>query len=632
MTQLGQDPIDPWSPLDRKIVPLTGTLRVAPTWVPPSEVRRLHAYVVRHAYRANQAFRYLKGGATAPNSLKHREYGDPALYEDRMVAAIRGDTQTITVDGADDDLLAGPTLPERPTAPSPSDQPADPADPSTKPLEQVIYDARLKAWTAEATAVVTDWQAALEAQPEARRRQHALRTWADRVLLRLALDEAEHDTVGLGDAVIVLWPRPGDWPTVQVYDPGMYFPEIPANGDQVDYPGAVHLAWEFEADDGGTTKRFVRRLTWQLVPIVATKITEGPDGAMAWVGPDGVPLPEGEPLVLPEHERMRDDGHIERTVPWGDEPTTTTCIYSDATWRLEDVQAGKPYALEWDNAAYVTEDRYDLGVDFIPVIHRPNTSTGRDHFGRSIFDLAASLFDDLATVDRLTMSAAQYLGKPTIGVKGIDPGPGTQTVPGVMLGLGEKGALDVLDLSSGIEQLMTLNERLQDRLGVNLGIGELTGRTGSTTSGVHLLLELAPAITVVGNARMVREPKDSLLLKFAQRMAQVAGVLEAGPTPTARLRYGSFLPIDQAQTATAVAALLQAHAISTQTAVAMLVAAGLPISDAHAEVERIYAEDTEAAKNVADATGSEQGAADRLGVELPTATAPPVITLPPAGA
>lgn len=619
MTQLGQDPIDLWSPLDRKAINTVGNLRLAPTWVPSHEVRRLNAYGIRHAYRSNQAYRYLKGGPAAPASAQHREYGDPALYEDRMVAAIRGDTQTITVDGADDDLLAGPTLPERPV---------DPGD-QAEPLERTIFDARLAAWTAEAEAAVAEWRAALEAQPDARRRQHALRTWADRVLLQLALDEAEHDSVGLADSVLVLWPRPGDWPTVQVYDPGMYFPEIPANGDQVDYPDAVHLAWEYEdTEPDGTKRRFVRRLTWQLVDIVATRITDGPDG-VAWVGPDGMPLEPGEPLVLPATERLLADGHIERTNPWGD-TTTRTCLFTDATWRLEDVQAGKRDALTWGNAAYVTVDRLDLGIDFIPVIHRPHTPTGREHYGRSLFDLAVRLFDDLARIDTLTMNAGQYLGHPTIGAAGVDPGSEAVVMPGRILKLGENGRLDVLDLSSGIEQLMALDERLQDRLGVNLGIGELTGRTGSTTSGVHLLLKLAPAITVVGNARMVREPKDTLLLKFAQRMAQVAGVLEAGPTPTARLRYGSFLPIDQAQTATAVAELLRAHAISTQTAVTMLVAAGFPIADAQAEVERIYAEDTEAAKNVADAVNSEQAAADRLGIELPTATAPPVITLPPA--
>lgn len=617
MTALGQDPIDLWSPLDRKTTNMVNRLRLAPTWVPPTEVRRLNAYGIRHAYRSNQAYRYLKGGPEA--NATHREYGDPALYEDRMVAAIRGDVQTITVDGADDDLLAGPTLPERPTAP--------PADAPT--IDQTIYTARQAAWDAEAERIVTEWRTALDTQPAARGRQTALRTWADRVLLHLALDEAEHDTVGLGDSVVVMLPRTRDWPTVQVYDPGMYFPVIPANGDQVDYPDEIHFAWEFEATIDGSVRRFVRRLTFELVPIAATRIVEDGD-RLAWVGPDGMPLADGERLVLPPTERLDPDGTIVRTMPWGDE-ATTTCIYSDATWRLEDVQAGKPEALEWGSAAYVTVDRQDLGIDFIPVIHRPHTPTGREHFGRSLFDLAVRLFDDLATIDTLTMSAAQYLGHPTIGVSGIDPGSKAQPLPGMFLKLGEKGALDVLDLSSGIEQLMKLDTVLQDRLGVNLGIGELAGRgDAGTTSGVHLLLKLAPAITVVGNARMVREPKDMLLLKFALRMAQVAGAAEPGPTPVARIRYGAFLPTDQAQTATAMAELLRAHAISTQTAVTMLVAAGFPISDAQAEVERIHAEDTEAAKNVADATGSEQAAADRLGIELPGAAAP-VVTLPAAG-
>lgn len=622
MTALGQDPIDLWSPLDRKTTNTVNMLRLAPTWVPAHEVRRLNAYGIRHAYRANQAYRYLPGGPATDRNSQHREYGDPALYEDRMVAAIRGDQQTITVDGADDDLLAGPSLPKRPTEP--------PAD--ARPIEQTIHAARLAAWETEAEAAVVAWQAALEAQPQARTRQTELRTWADRVLLQLALDEAEHDTVGLADSIIVLWPRPGDWPTVQVFDPGLYFPVTPDNGDQVDYPDTVHLAWEYEhSEPDGTTRRFVRRLTWQLVDIAATKIVEGPDGQPAWVGPDGLPLDPGQPLVLPASERMLDNGTVERDLPW-DAVTTRTCVFTDATWRLEDVQAGHRDALAWGNAAMVTVDGIDLGIDFLPVIHRPNTSTGREHFGRSLFDLAVRLFDDLARIDTLTMNAGQYLGHPTIGASGVDPGTDAVVLPGRVLKLGDNGRLDVLDLSSGIEQLMALDDRLQDRLGVNLGIGELTGRvSGDTTSGAHLLLKLAPAISVVGNARMVREPKDMLLLKFAQRMAQVAGVVDEGPTPTARVRYGAFLPTDQAQTATAVAELLGARAVSTQTAVTMLVAAGFPITDAQAEVERIRNEDTASAKEIADATGSEQAAADWLGIDLPGAGAPPVITLPPAG-
>lgn len=95
--------------------------------------------------------------------------------------------------------------------------------------------------------------------------------------------------------------------------------------------------------------------------------------------------------------------------------------------------------------------------------------------------------------------------------------------------------------------------------------------------------------------------------------------------------FGNFLPTNLAETVELVGAALQAHAISTHTGVLMLVAAGLPIEDAQAEVDRIHAEATAAAKDIADATGSEQLAADWLGLDLPsanTATAPPKVDLP----
>jgi hypothetical protein len=46
-------------------------------------------------------------------------------------------------------------------------------------------------------------------------------------------------------------------------------------------------------------------------------------------------------------------------------------------------------------------------------------------------------------------------------------------------------------------------------------------------------------------------------------------------------------------------------------------------------VQQIEADDVEGAKIVADATGSEQAAADRLGITLPEKPKPPEITLPP---
>lgn len=134
---------------------------------------------------------------------------------------------------------------------------------------------------------------------------------------------------------------------------------------------------------------------------------------------------------------------------------------------------------------------------------------------------------------------------------------------------------------------------------------------------------------MVGSARLPREPKYRLLPKMAQRLAQVAGALDAGPTPVARLRFGNFMPMNQSEVIGVVATALEAKAISRQTGLRLLVAAGLPIDDAQAELDRIRADDTAAAKDLADATGSEELAAERLGLKLPTAGAgDPVIELP----
>lgn len=186
--------------------------------------------------------------------------------------------------------------------------------------------------------------------------------------------------------------------------------------------------------------------------------------------------------------------------------------------------------------------------------------------------------------------------------------------------------MDMLDMSASIDKLYDLADRLTDRLLANIGAPrEVMGRVDeSTASGIHLLIKYAPWAQIIGAMRIAREPKMRLLLKMVQRLAQVAGVIDPGPTAVARVRYGNFLPMDRADAIDQVARALEAHAISTQTALRILVAAGVPVDDAGAEIARIYAEDTAAAKDLADATGSEQVAADRLGVDLPAAPTVPL--------
>lgn len=618
--------IDQWSPLSHKTVvgdpqsrtrPSWGAVTWSPpSWVPDSERRRLAAYLVRDAYQRNVARMLLPADVPETQRVGHREYGDPSILTQRIVSAVLGEDWSIIVDGADDDLLAGPTLPE---------MPQDPGE-GAHDLEKQVYRIRLDAWRRDAQAAVEVWAAAVEAQPAARRHQAELREWADRIELPSRLVEGEGKAVPLGDVVYVLWPRDGDWPRVEVNDPDSYFPELPDDGTVIDFPDAIHIAWEWDDDNG---ERWVRRMSWRLIPIVAARVTDGPDGP-EWIDggvrPGEVYDPETETLEVPMKWLVLDDNGVPTPAM-----ASETCWFSDASWPLSAVQDGDVDALNDDAPGiHWHKPPTDLGVDFIPVIHEPNTPAGSAHYGDGIYDKTAQIIDDIAALDGDLMSAASYVGAPTIALSGAQADTSKVVAPGRMYGLGADGSMDVLDLSAGLEKLMGFADRLDARFWQNSGVPRVVvGRVDEDgdqgASGVRLLIEMAPYAQLIGTLRLPRQTKRDLMLKFATRMAMHAGAIEPDVTPRARFRFGSFLPVDQAQIMTLVARGLEASAISTQTAVAMLIAAGLPIDDARAEVERIHSENVKratAAKELAEATASEQVAADWFGVELPERPAP----------
>ena len=605
---------------------------LARTWVPAAERRRLTAYLIRAAFAGNVGRLVLPSSVTDDDRREHREYGDVATFIDRVASAVLGDGWEIVVDGADEDLAEGPRLPEQPKAP------ADDKD----VLAKRIYDGRLKAWTAQAEAAVAEWEARLDTQPGAQARQDALREWADRVSFAAVMHEAEHEAGKLGDTVIVLWPRAGDWPLPEVWDPGAYFPVL-TDLDRGAFPGELHLCYEFEeTGDDGTVQRFLRRLTWQITDLTMESIVVGRRGEIAWRGPDGEPLPEGETPALPASDSFDDQGRIRRHLPWhaDGEYTYETCVYSEGIWSMDDV-GDKFDALDDDKARWLSW-RHDLGFDFINVIHRPNTPAGSAHYGDATLDHVWQLIDDLAVLDTRTMDASQFLAGPAIGVSGANV-DGMVLAPKRAYGLGEKGRMDVLDLSAGTEQLYTGVDRLRDRLQQNTSLpGELVGRPDDTSkSGIHAQLKQTPFAQLIKSMRLPRAPKDQILLRMAQRMAQVAvladgqtPVLEPGPTPVARIAYGSFLPSDLAGVIADVTGLVGAKLLSAETAIARLVAAGMPIDDAAEEIARIQARDFEGAAALGDAVNSDQAAAEYLGIDLPAAGPgpAPTPTLPGAGA
>lgn len=576
-----------------------GSRWTGPSWVPPSERRRLSAYLVRRALMLNVR-RWFLAPREGFNPDEHREYGDPQLAVDRLVAGILGTNWAVVVDGADDDLDEGPDVPDRPDDPGPD------AD----DLDRQVHAARVAQWETRRQAAVDAWLDQFTRQPDLQARQDALREWADRQRLTAKLPRFEAAACGIGDGVMVLWPGgPGEWPRLEVMEPDGFFPVDDPDIDE-DFPLTVHLAWELERTVNGRQVRFVRRITFELVDLV-------------------VDDPDGDDGVLPG----------ERGMPWhaeGDKPATRTCLLSDGEWPLDRLGADAT-ALDRSNAVWRTLpdgtalDRFDLGCDFLPLVHRPGIGHDGTLFGGAITDASAQILDDVAASDTDVMHASGYLADPTIALAGREPGDMTAE-PGQIFGVGEKGSMDVLDMSQGHQQLVVHSDRLQDRAWTSLRVpGEVVGRVDSTdvASGVALALAFGPFGQAVVDQRTVAAPKHELILRMAQRLAQLSGALPSGPTPTARITYGPYLPTDRSAMVTDVTTLLQAGAISTHTAVAMLVAAGVPVDDATVEVERIRADDTGGAKDVADATGSEQLAAERLGLDLPGAVPADLIRRPP---
>jgi hypothetical protein len=248
-------------------------------------------------------------------------------------------------------------------------------------------------------------------------------------------------------------------------------------------------------------------------------------------------------------------------MPWaeeGDEPATQTCVFSEGVWPLGTV--GGPTntaqtsayipdlseeAAIWEvDEAGVEQHRVDLGIDFLPVIHIPNTPASRTHFGQSSIAVVAQILDDLGQSDTDLMEVARLVAGPAIALSGAQmPAPeavrpGTvleqqaetgsqlQIRPLAVFELGETGSMTVMDLSAGLDKMMAFGNRLEDRLLVNARIPKaLVGKVSSAqaASGVALLIDAAPFAEVIGNLRMTRDPKMQLMLRQVQKLAMLQG-------------------------------------------------------------------------------------------------------------
>ncbi len=401
-----------------------------------------------------------------------------------------------------------------------------------------------------------------------RDREDLLRDWAQTEHLRMRMQHAERTAVLLGDTVYLLaWSRAKGRPVLRTFDPGFYFPVLSDGTLDADaYPDRVHLAWEVPADPVTGGKGTLRRVTYELGPI------EGGGG---------------------------------RLYPWSRQPSNITCYLTDAEWDLDQVdRAGDIDALSPARARFRSNadgevlNRLDLQLDFIPLVHIPNTVTGADHYGQSSLLSVAQLLDDLAAADTDSQRASATTGSPIIGLSGarlpVDRRTGNplpvEVEPGMVWPLGDNGQLSTVDTSAQLAELRAYVEALRDRLSVvtRLPASVLGAVSPSEVpSGYALQLSFGPLDAMVRSMRLAREAKYPLLLKMVQRLYQLGGVLPPGDNPRATMAFGAYLPTDQATALDLAARGVQAGVLSLETAVRLLVEAGFPIKDATLEVERL---------------------------------------------
>lgn len=562
-----------------------GLTWTAPVWVGDLNRRRLQAYKLLQSYVDNASREFI--GNTDPESRsRHREYGDAALIRDTTLAALVGSDVTVSTDGAAD------------YDPEAEDDPAIQVDPDV----QSAYD--FQTWA---------------------------EGWAKDERLRLKLMEAERSAVGLGDAVYTLGYSPDkERVRLRVWDPGFYFPVLD-DGNEDDYPRTVHLAWELPADPATPGQLKIRRLTWRLGPIQPVV-----DVSAALV-----------PSVRPgPGDRMDRQGRITRTYPWNDKPSRDTCYFTDGTWTVDRGSTHGVAALADDDGVYEVQYNertgefdqirdLDLRIDFVPVVHVPNTVAVANHFGQSSLARVLQILDDLSNADTDMQAAAATSGRPVMALEGGSLGNRVATYePGEVWEVGG-GKLTVIDTTSSLAALQGLVDALWRRLSANSRLPEsLLGRVSpaEVPSGVALQLSFGPLSSMIGEMRLSREDKYPLLFKFVHRMSLAAQV-EGTPAEfrETTLDFGPFLPSDKDRIATTVAALLAAKAIGRATAIRWLQAGGWDIESVDTAVSDLQASDFDGAGAILDLTGDIQAAIDYLGLEGVTIALPPPPEVPAPG-
>lgn len=424
--------------------------------------------------------------------------------------------------------------------------------------------------------------------------QKLLRAWGENERLEERVMDCERKACRLGDGVYALaWDAENSRPRLTVYDPSTYFPVLDLSEVSDDFPKKTHIAWEWEErEDNGECKFYLRRLTWEIVDTVDA-----------------------------------------RNYPWNNDPVNRTCIFTDMTWQLEDTienlvdlsdGAGISNLGETLDEPDFMVDSLDLNIDFIPIIHIPNTIPGEDHFGTAVLAKVVQALDDIVMTDTDLQASSRTTGSPPIAVAGTTlPTAEDGTIagygPGTVWHTGD-GTATMIDTSTSLDALLKYAKFLREILSVNSRTPEaLLGRVkpNEVPSGIALTLSFSPHSHMIREMRLVRKSKYRLLFKFVMRFLQANNLAPETEIFTTDLHFGSYLPSDRQETGTLVNQLYRAVGgpmISLETAVRMLMEAGFPIEDAAAELDAIRHSDFKRASEALDATGDVNFARDQLGL------------------
>lgn len=560
--------LDPWAPLNRWLNEPYSPGSYPGVWIPKEDRRRIQAYTLLKSVETNN-FRDVLPLDDDTNPAAMSEWGEASLFVQRVVAGLLSRTITFIVEGS--------RQPPPPVAPLPDEiNPPETDD----PIAVAAYEAAVRVRQETAAAAIEDWEQAHTDHRNAVLWQRWWDEWAEKEQWLTKLFDAERQyVVPLGDGVLVhAWDSTLNRPTVHVVDPAEYFPVL--DPDDPRWPSRVHRAWESTRErTDGTSEQRLHRVTW------STYDLEQP-----------------------------------RQLPWNTAPTTTAVSLTERWWPAD--RAGTWNQLDEDRAI-VVKDLPDTGLDFVPVVHIPNTAETVHHYGQSILANHLGLFETIARHNHNLALAGDLAAFPAFVATGVQV-KDVGLYPGAVLSVGA-GEIEPLDLGPTLKPLMDLGDWFMNRASVVTQVGKpilgISDPGDAGSSGVKLRLQHVPFEQLIESLRPIRARKYALSAKMVMRLALHGGLdVPDGPPPRMLVDFGPVTPADLKAVIDDVKAL--ADDISPETKVAMLQAAGIPIDSIADEVARLDRRDIEFAVGITEATGDLAAAARHLEIRLSEPTDP----------